>query len=81
MAAVVRGSTVWRLVVLVVGRGTAPGVEERVRTGVAERLHALGVRNVGQEKQPGQQEQPENLQSGPAENQRGYTSRKHGENE
>src|SRR6185312_6735717 len=35
-----------RLVVLVVGRGAQPGVEERVRAGVAERLHALGVRNV-----------------------------------
>ena len=31
-----------RLVVLVVGRGAASGVEERVRAGVAERLHALG---------------------------------------
>ena len=35
-----------RLVVLVVGRGAASGVEERVRAGVAERLHALGLRNV-----------------------------------
>ena len=32
-----------RLVILVVGRGAAPGLEERVRAGVAERLHALGV--------------------------------------
>jgi phenylacetate-CoA ligase len=34
------------LVVLVVGRGAAPGLEERVRAGVAERLRALGVANV-----------------------------------
>jgi phenylacetate-CoA ligase len=32
-----------RLVILVVGRGAASGLEERVRAGVAERLHALGV--------------------------------------
>jgi hypothetical protein len=30
-------------VILVVGRGAASGLEERVRAGVAERLHALGV--------------------------------------
>jgi phenylacetate-CoA ligase len=35
-----------RLVVRVVGRGTAPGLEERVRAGVQERLEALGVRGV-----------------------------------
>jgi phenylacetate-coenzyme A ligase PaaK-like adenylate-forming protein len=34
-----------RLVVLVVGRGAAPGLEERVRAGVDERLRALGVSN------------------------------------
>ena len=33
-----------RLVILVVGRGAAPRLEERVRAGVAERLHALGWR-------------------------------------
>jgi phenylacetate-coenzyme A ligase PaaK-like adenylate-forming protein len=35
-----------RLVVLVVGRGAAPGVAERVRTGVDERLRALGVPSI-----------------------------------
>jgi phenylacetate-CoA ligase len=35
-----------RIVVLVVGRGRAPGLEERVRAGLAERLAALGVREV-----------------------------------
>jgi phenylacetate-CoA ligase len=35
-----------RLVVLVVGRGAAPGLEERVRAGVDERLRALGLPNI-----------------------------------
>jgi hypothetical protein len=35
-----------RLVVLVVGRRGAPGLEERVRAGVDERLRALGVPNI-----------------------------------
>jgi phenylacetate-CoA ligase len=35
-----------RLVVRVVGRGTARGLEERVRAGVTARLAALGVRGV-----------------------------------
>ena len=35
-----------RLVVLVVGRRAAPGLEERVRAGVDERLRALGVPNI-----------------------------------
>jgi hypothetical protein len=35
-----------RLVLLLVGRGAAPGLEERVRAGVEERLAALGVRDV-----------------------------------
>jgi phenylacetate-CoA ligase len=35
-----------RLVVLVVGRGAAPGLEERVRSGLSERLRALRVEGV-----------------------------------
>jgi phenylacetate-CoA ligase len=35
-----------RLVVLVVGRGAAPGLEERVRAGLGERLRALSVEGV-----------------------------------
>jgi phenylacetate-CoA ligase len=35
-----------RLVLLLVGRGAAPGLEERVLAGVEERLAALGVRDV-----------------------------------
>jgi phenylacetate-CoA ligase len=35
-----------RLVVLVVGRGAAPGLEERVRAGVDERLRALGLPSI-----------------------------------
>ena len=35
-----------RLVVLVVGRRAAPGLEERVRAGVDERLRALGVASI-----------------------------------
>jgi phenylacetate-coenzyme A ligase PaaK-like adenylate-forming protein len=35
-----------RVLVSVVGRGAAPGLEERVRAGLEERLSALGVREV-----------------------------------
>ena len=35
-----------RLVVRVVGRGAAPGLEPRVRAGLDERLRALGVQGV-----------------------------------
>ena len=35
-----------RLVVLVVARGAAPGVEERIRAGLRERLQALGAQGV-----------------------------------
>jgi phenylacetate-coenzyme A ligase PaaK-like adenylate-forming protein len=35
-----------RLVVLVVGRGAGPGLEERLRAGVDERLRALGVASI-----------------------------------
>jgi len=35
-----------RLVVLVVGRGPAPGLEERIRAGLRERLQALSVEGV-----------------------------------
>jgi hypothetical protein len=35
-----------RLIVRVVGRDTAPGLEERVRAGLGERLRALGAQGV-----------------------------------